>query len=76
VQEVQIEMVGAQPAKAPLAREHGAAAGRVLREHLADQKHLIATAGDRLAHELLGRAAAVHLRGIYHAEPQVEPQPQ
>jgi hypothetical protein len=42
----------------------------VARQHLADEKDLIAPVNQRLADELLGRAVAVHFRGVddRHAE--------
>ena len=41
-----------------------------MRQHLGDQEHLVAAAGDGLADHLLGDAVAVHLRGVdvVHAE--------
>jgi hypothetical protein len=41
-----------------------------VRQHLGDEEHLVAAAGDGLYDDLLGGAVAVHLGGIdvVHAE--------
>ena len=56
--------VGAEPLEARFAGAHRAGAAGVLGQHLADEEHLIAAAGDRLARRPLGAAIAVHLGGV------------
>jgi hypothetical protein len=76
VQQVQVEVVGAEPAQAHLAGQHGAPATRVVREHLADEEHVVAAVGDGLAYQHLGRAVGVHLGGVDdgHAQAYTEAQ--
>ncbi len=61
VQEVKIEMVGAEPLEARLAGARDAIARHMVRPHLRNQEDLIALAGNRAADEFLG---AVHFRRI------------
>ena len=70
VQEVAVEPVGAQPRQRALAGGDGAGARGVVGQHLGDEEHLVAAAGDGLADDALGGAAAVHLGGVdvVHAE--------
>ncbi len=70
VQQVAVEPVGAQAPQRALAGGDGAGPRGVVRQHLGDEKHLVAAAGDRLADDLLGGAVAVHLGGVdvVHAE--------
>jgi hypothetical protein len=72
VEQVEIDLIGAEAAQAPFAGDDGAAPGGVLGEHLADQEDLVAPAGDGLADQLLDRARAVHLRGVEERHPGVE----
>jgi hypothetical protein len=72
VQQVEVEPVGAEALEAAARGLARAAAGRVRRQHLADEEDLVAAAGDRLADELLGSPAAVHLGGVDRGEARVE----
>ena len=76
MQQIQVEVVSAEPAQARLAGQHGAPAARMVREHLADQEHVVAAVGDGLAHQHLGRAVGVHLGGVDdgHAQVYIEAQ--
>ena len=72
VQEVHVESVGVQAAQARVAGGERPVVGRVGGHHLADQEHIVAAAGDRLADEPLAGAAAVELGGVDQRDPQVE----
>jgi hypothetical protein len=63
------------PQAALAGRLHAAAVG-IVGIDFADQEHLVAAAGDRLAHHFLGAALAVHLGGVdqRHAEVQAQAQ--
>ena len=74
VQQVKIDAVGAQPPEASLAGLRHAGARGVGRQHLAHQEHLIAPPGDRIGHDLLGAAIAIHLGRIDQRHAKVEPQ--
>ena len=60
----------ARRAQRALAGGDGAGARGVVRQHLGDEEHLVAAAGDGLADDALGGAVAVHLGGVdvVHAE--------
>ena len=73
VQEVAVEPVGGEPRERALAGGDGAGARGVVRQHLGDQKHLVAAAGDGLADHALGGAVAVHLRGVDVVHAEIEP---
>ena len=70
VQEVAVEPIGGEPRQRALAGGDGAGARGVVRQHLGDEKHLVAAAGDGFADDALGGAVAVHLGGVdvVHAE--------
>ncbi len=70
VQEIGIQPVGAEAGERPLAGRDRAGPRGVLGEDLRDQEDLVASPGDRLAHDLLG--VAVHLRGVDVGQAQVE----
>ena len=76
VEEIDVELVGAEPRQRRLARGDRAAPRRVMRQDLGDEEHLLAAAGDGLAHDPLGRARAVHLRGVDMRHAEIEPAPQ
>ena len=59
-----------------MTRGNGAAAGRVMRQHLADQEYLRPPAGYRFTDHLLRSTFAVHLGGVDERHAQVEPQTQ
>src|SRR4051812_2682208 len=65
-----IQSVGAKASERPLAGHDRAGPGGVLGEDLRGQEDLVASPGDRLAHDLLG--VAVHLRGVDVGQAQVE----
>jgi hypothetical protein len=64
VQQVQIEVIGAQAAEAVLAGVDGALAAGVAGQHLADEEDLVAAAGQGLAEQGLDAAVAVELGGV------------
>ena len=70
VQQVQVNGVHSETPQAALASGNRAAARRILRVDLADQKHIAASAANRFADQLFGGALSVHLGGIdqRHAE--------
>src|SRR4051812_16287926 len=76
VQQIAIEVVGTEPPQAPLARDHRTAPGGVLGQDLRDEEDLVAPPLHRLRDHLLHGAAAVHLRRIDVAEPEIEPAPE
>jgi hypothetical protein len=69
VEEVEVDRIDSQATQAALARCNGPTSARVVREHLGDQEHLGAPAGDGLAHDLLDLAVAVHLGGTSSNDP-------
>ncbi|MCY1554452.1 hypothetical protein D9M68_910260 [compost metagenome] len=72
MQQVEVDALGIQPPQAARAgRRHTLAAG-VVRIDLADQKHLLAHPGNRLAHHQLGAAFAVHLGRVDQAQAQLD----
>lgn len=70
MQQIQIDAIGAQALERRLACGDDTAAARMMRQHLADDEQALAHVGERVADKRLGRAVAVHLRGIdeRHAE--------
>ena len=60
--------------QAPLAGGDGAGARGILRQHLADDEDLVAAPGDRLGHDPLGFAVAIHLGGVDQRHAEVEPE--
>ena len=76
VQEIAVQMVGAEMPQAPFAGFQGAAPGGVLRQDLADQEDLVAPAREGLPHQIFHLAVAVELGGVDMAHPQVEPAPE
>ena len=73
VQQIKVDAVGVEVPEAALAGRDGAAPRRVARQHLADDEHAVAFAGDRLGDDLLGRTVAIHLRGVDQGHAQVDP---
>jgi hypothetical protein len=47
-----------------------------VRQHLADQEHLVTATVDRLADQFFGGAARVHLGGVDQRHAEVESAPQ
>ena len=76
VQKVQVDPVGFQPLQAALASGDGAGSGCVLRQHLADDEHLVANPGCRLGNHLLGTARGIHLGRVDQCHTQVDTQSQ
>jgi len=76
VQQIEVDMIGAQPLQAARAGRRHAGARGVVRIHLADHEGPVALAGDRLRHHLLGAAVAVHLGGVDQRHAQVEAEAQ
>ena len=77
VQQIEIEVIAAQPRDAAPRRFERSRVRRVLGQHFAgDEKALPRDAVDRLAEQLLDGARAVHLGGIEvrHAELDAAPQ--
>ena len=74
VEQVEVEAIGAKPLQAGVARGNGAAARRMMRQHLADQEHLRTASADGLAHDLFRAAVRVHLGRVDERHPEVEPQ--
>ena len=70
VEEIEIEVVGAEALQAALAGGNGASAAGVGREHLADDLDFAAAALDRLGDDQLG--IAIHLGGIEQCHPQID----
>jgi hypothetical protein len=68
VQEITVEPIGLQPRQRTLASRNGAAARRVVRQDLGDEKDLVAPTRDRLGYDELG--IAIHFGGVDvgHAE--------
>jgi hypothetical protein len=73
VQEIQVEPVGAEAAQARLTSGHRAQSSGMLRQHLANEEHLIATSRDRLTHQDFGFALGIHLGRIDQGQAQVQP---
>jgi hypothetical protein len=72
VQQVQVQAVGVQPPDAVLAGPGRALAGRVVRQHLADQEDLVAAAGDGPGDQFLRLAVAVHLGRVDQVHAQIQ----
>ena len=79
VQQIAVEVVETESLQAALARSEGAARTGVLRIDLADDEQVVARdralaqcGGERLAHDLLGAAFAVHLGGVDDAPADLE----
>ncbi|MNL30278.1 hypothetical protein D3C87_1520050 [compost metagenome] len=70
MQQIEIEPVGAEPCEAALAGLNRASGAGVPGIDLADQKHLVAPAGNRRAHHLFGSAVCIHFGRVdqRHAE--------
>ncbi|MNL08951.1 hypothetical protein D3C87_1296950 [compost metagenome] len=76
MQQIQIDVIGAKPAQASLARLGNALAAGIVRVHLADQKDAVTLAGDSIADHFLGAAFGVHFRGVDQAHAQFDAQAQ
>jgi hypothetical protein len=72
VQQVQVEVVGAQPGQAAPAGLGGAPPRGVVGQHLADEEDVVPPAPDRPPDERLGCAVAVHLGGIDQRQPDLD----
>ncbi|MDT4852182.1 hypothetical protein FQZ97_864050 [compost metagenome] len=72
MQQIKVEVVGAQALEAALAGQSGARAAGVPGIDLADQEHLLPKPGDGLAHYLLGAAFGVHLGGVDQFQAQFQ----
>ena len=64
MQQIEIDMAGAESLQAGFAGLDGAVAAGVGRQHLGDDEDLVAPALDGRAGDLLGTAIGVHLRGV------------
>ncbi|MCY1187182.1 hypothetical protein D9M73_281340 [compost metagenome] len=76
MQQIQVDVIGAKPAQASLASLGNALATGVVRVHLADQKDVVALAGNGIAHHFLGTAFGVHFRGVDQGHAQLDTQAQ
>ena len=74
MQEIKVEALGAEALQASLAGGDGAGARGILRQHLADDEHLVAATCDGFGHDPLGFAVAIHLGGIDQRHAEVEPE--
>jgi hypothetical protein len=72
MQEIEVDPVGPETLQAPLARGDGAGVCGVLRQHLGDDKALIAASLDGLRHDHLGLAIELGRVDQRHAE--IEPE--
>jgi len=64
VQQVQVDVLGAQALKAAFAGQGNTLATGIVRVDLADQEHLVALPGNGLADHFLGTTVAIHLGGV------------
>ena len=76
VKQVEIEPFGAKAFQAGMTGGNRAAPGRVLREHLADEKHLGAPAGHGVGDDLFGATVGVHFRRVDERHAEIEPEPE
>src|SRR3954471_18787784 len=72
MQEIEVQIIGAEPLQTRGAGSERLLSSRMTRQHLTHEKNVLATLCDRLADELLGRAVAVHLRCIDDGHAEVE----
>src|SRR6266705_4950681 len=70
MQQVEIEMVGAETGEARLAGPRDAVSRHVIGPHFGDQEYAVALTGDHAADQLLGAAVAVQLRRIDQRHPE------
>jgi hypothetical protein len=70
VQQVKIEMIGAETGQTRLASAYHAIARRVLRQHLGDQEYVVAPAGNHATNQLLRVAVAVYFGGVDQRHPE------
>src|ERR1700756_2929595 len=70
MQQIEIEMVGAETSEAPLGTTRDAISRHFIGLHLGDQEYTVALTGNRVTDELLGAAVSVISRRIdqCHAE--------
>lgn len=59
-----------------MARLYDTLAAGLVWEDLADQEHVIAPAGDGLAHQLFRCPIAIHFRGVHQRHAKIKPGPQ
>ena len=74
MQEVQIEPVGGEELKAPLAGGDSAGTGGVVGQDLADDEHLVPPPGDGFRHDPLRPAIAIQLGGVDQRHAEIEPE--
>src|SRR3954468_16648560 len=72
MQEIEVQIIGAEPLQTRGAGSERQVSSRVTRQHLTHEKYVLATLCDRLADELLGRAVAIHLRCIDEGHAEIE----
>jgi hypothetical protein len=58
-----------------LARSQGPSPRGVLRQHLAQQEHLVPAVHDRLADKHFGSTVAIHFGGVDQRHPKVDAEP-
>ena len=75
VEEVEVEAIGLEPAKAALAGPGEPIATGFVRIDLADEDDPIPEAGEGVAEKGLGRAVAAYFSGVDQDEPEVDPRP-
>jgi hypothetical protein len=59
MQQIEIEMIGAQTGEATLTSTHHAISGHLIGFHLGDQEGTVTLTGDRVANQFLGTAVTV-----------------
>src|SRR3954453_17218108 len=62
MQQVEVQVIGAEPGKARLASPRDTVSGHVIGRHLGDQEYAVALTGNGAADQFLGAALAVPLR--------------
>src|SRR3569833_2153369 len=70
MQQITVEPVGVEALQRALAGSDGAAPRCVARQHLGDEIHLVAAAGDGIGNYQLG--IAIHLGGVDMSHPEIE----
>src|SRR5206468_9996084 len=73
VKKIKVEVVGAEPPEALLARAQRSLERCIRRQDLRGEEDLLPTPTDRLGDDLLDLAAAVHLGRIDVGEPGIDP---
>ena len=64
MQQIEIEIVGAETSKAQLASTSNAVSGHVIGFHFGNEKYAVTLAGNHVAYQFLGASVAIILSGI------------